>query len=73
MVWVACAASSAPAVRTPLSVGISTVLSTEDAWLAADVGEAAPVTARVVKTPPATPERISVFREERRGFRWLRM
>ncbi|MEU3900207.1 MULTISPECIES: hypothetical protein [unclassified Streptomyces] len=33
----------------------------------------APATARVLRTPPATPARIAMVDALRRGFRWLRM
>ena len=53
-----------------MSVGISMVSVTGSAAFA---GPAAPATARVLRTPPATPARSAIFDALRRGFRWLGM
>ncbi|GAA3392375.1 hypothetical protein GCM10017752_29050 [Streptomyces roseoviridis] len=51
-------------------MGISRVVSVTGSAFA---GAAAPATAMVLKTPPATPARNASFEALRRGFRWLGM
>lgn len=71
--WATCCvawADAATAVESPeVMVGISMVWVTGSAW----AGPAAPATAMVLRTPPATPARSAVFEAFRRGFRWLGM
>lgn len=63
-------ADAATVVESPaVMVGISMVWVTGSAW----AGPAAPATAMVLRTPPATPARSAVFEAFRRGFRWLGM
>ncbi len=57
-----------PASSEP-RVGISMVSVTGSAF----AGPAAPATAMVPRTPPATPARSASFEALRRGFRWLGM
>ena len=69
-VLVAWAVAAAVVARSPVSVGISMVSVTGWAALA---GAAAPASAMVLSTPPATPARSETFEALRRGFRWLGM
>ncbi|CAM5475318.1 hypothetical protein GCM10010298_46130 [Streptomyces microflavus] len=63
-------AEAATAVESPVvMVGISIVWVTGSAW----AGPAAPATAMVLRTPPATPARSADFEARWRGFRWLGM